>query len=177
MREIAVPSVKKAVSAKRKPVAGKRRKTVRVAVRPISLRGPVLASGRSGAPEIMVTLNNEHRYIASLLEALAEQADNLLPGRSPDYGMIHDIVHYMASYPDEYHHPREDLVFDRLLERDAEAREVVEQLLEGHREISRRGRGLLEELSRVTSGDNPADNQKIKYLLSLIHISEPTRPY
>ncbi len=164
VRATAMPSKKKAVLATRRPNIGKRRKAAGVTARPTSLRGPVLASGRSGAPEIMVTLNNEHRYIASLLEALAEQADNLLPGRSPDYGLIYDIVHYMASYPDEYHHPREDLVFDRLLERDADAREVVEQLLEGHREISRRSRGLLEELSRVTSGDHPADNRKIKYL-------------
>ena len=164
VREPGVPLQKKAARDTRKPVAGKRRKSATIAARPPSLHRPVLASGRSGAPEIMVTLDNEHRYIASLLEALAEQADNLLPGRSPDYGMIHDIVHYMASYPDQYHHPREDLVFDRLLERDAESRDVVEQLLEGHREVSRLSRELLDELSRVTSGDHPADKQKIKFL-------------
>lgn len=164
VREAGVPLQKKAADGRRKPVARKRRRSATKAVRPTSLRGPVLASGRSGAPEIMVTLNNEHRYIASLLEALAEQTDNLLPGGSPDYGMMHDIVHYMASYPDQYHHPREDLVFGRLLERDADARDPVEQLLEGHREISRRSLGLLDELSRVTNGDLPADRQKIKYL-------------
>ncbi|MBK7730623.1 MAG: hemerythrin domain-containing protein [Gammaproteobacteria bacterium] len=106
----------------------------------------------------------EHRYIASLLRSAGGQADNLLPGRSPDYGMIHDIVRLHGELPDQYHHPREDLVFDRLLERDAESRDVVEQLLEGHREVSRLSRELLDELSRGTSGDHPADKQKIKFL-------------
>jgi hemerythrin-like domain-containing protein len=123
-----------------------------------------LASGRSGAPEIMVTLNSEHRYIASLLEALSEQADNLLPGRQPDYGMMFDIVHYMASFPDEYHHPREDLVFERLVKRDPESRVAVEELLEGHREINRRSRELLDHLERVKKGVRTADDQKLKYL-------------
>ena len=119
-------------------------------MRPETLRGPAPVSGRAGAPEIMVTLNSEHRYISSLLEALAEQADNLLPGRKPDYALMHDIVRYMASFPDEYHHPREDLVFDRLVARDPEARPIVEELLEGHREINRRSRELLGHLERIT---------------------------
>lgn len=133
-------------------------------VRPPSLRGPAPVSGRAGAPEIMVTLNSEHRYISSLLEALAEQADNLLPGRTADYALMHDIVHYMASFPDEYHHPREDLVFDRLVSRDPEARPLVEELLEGHREINRRSRELLGHLERVVHRGQAPDTQKLKYL-------------
>ena len=77
---------------------------------------------------------------------------------------MHDVVRYMASFPDEYHHPREDLVFERLVARDPEARPIVEELLEGHREISRRSRELLGHLERVTSGGSSPDNQKMKYL-------------
>jgi len=112
----------------------------------------------------MVALNNEHRYIASLLDALAEQADKLLPGHTPDYGMIRDITHYMAHYPDEFHHPREDLLFDRLVERDPESREVVAELQEGHREIYRRNRELLDALDRILSDGSTADNQRLKFL-------------
>jgi len=149
----------KRAAPKAAPVAARRK-----VVRPPSLRGPAPSSGRGGAPEIMVTLNSEHRYISSLLEALAEQADNLLPGRKPDYALMQDIVHYMASFPDEYHHPREDLVFERLVSRDPDSRAAVDELLEGHREINRRSRELLGQLELVTRGDRSADNQKIKYL-------------
>jgi hemerythrin-like domain-containing protein len=112
----------------------------------------------------MVTLNNEHRYIASLLDGLAEQADQLLPGRTPDYALTRDIVHYMAHYPDEFHHPREELLFDRLVDRDPESRGHVQQLRDGHREINRRSRELLSELERAAGGRAKADNQKLKYL-------------
>lgn len=119
---------------------------------------------RNDAPEIMATLNKEHRYIASLLEALAEQADKLVPGATPDYRMLHDIVHYMANFPDEFHHPREDLVFERLVARDAAAGKPVQGLLDGHQEINRRSRELLLALARVTRDGKPADNAKIKAL-------------
>lgn len=109
-------------------------------------------------------LNNEHRYIASLLDGLAEQADQLLPGRTPDYALMRDIAHYMAHYPDEFHHPREDLLFDRLVERDAACAEPVRQLRDGHREIYRRSRELLDELERITSSKHDADNTRLKYL-------------
>ena len=164
----AAPAGRKAGRTPGKVSAGKRKSApvagLKKAVRPESLRGPAPLSGRAGAPEIMMTLNSEHRYISSLLEALAEQADNLLPGRVPDFALMHDIVNYMASFPDEYHHPREDLLFDRLVARDSEARQLVEELLEGHREINRRSRELLEQLERVTRGGKSPDNQRIKYL-------------
>lgn len=131
---------------------------------PRGRRAQIASKKHGGAPEIMVALNEEHRYIASLLDGLAEQADQLLPGRSPDYALIRDIAHYMAHFPDEFHHPREDLLFDRLVERDTEFTEHVQQLREGHREIYRRSRELLDELERITSGRQDADNQKLKYL-------------
>jgi hemerythrin-like domain-containing protein len=158
-RKAAPAAAKRTPARKAAPAAAKRK-----AVRPPTLRGPAPTSARAGAPEIMVTLNSEHRYISSLLEALAEQADNLLPGRTPDYALMQDIVHYMASFPDEYHHPREDLVFERLVMRDPQAKPAVEELLEGHRDINRRSRELLAHLEHITRGERTPDNQKLKYL-------------
>lgn len=154
---------------KRRPAAAKAPATARAAVavkrpvirRPPSLRGSPRAGG---APEIMVALNNEHRHIASLLEALAEQSDNLLPGRKPDYALMRDIARYMANFPDEYHHPREDLLFARLVARDAGSRDAVEQLLEGHQEIYRRSRELLDALTPIVDQGAESDDRNLKYL-------------
>ena len=116
------------------------------------------------APEIMVSLNNEHRHIASLLDALAEQSDNLLPGRTPDYTLMRDIARYMASFPDEYHHPREDLLFGRLRSRDPASDVVVRSLEDGHEEIYRRSRELRETLDAIVDGATAPDARKLKYL-------------
>jgi hemerythrin-like domain-containing protein len=121
--------------------------------------------GREGsAPEIMASLNSEHRHIASLLDALAEQSDNLLPGRVPDYALMRDIARYMASFPDEYHHPREDLLFARLRARDPGAESAVLALEEGHEEIYRRSRELRAALDAVVENGSAADARKLKFL-------------
>ena len=52
-------------------------------------------------PAVIARLNEEHRYIASVLEALQAQADLLKPGSAADYDMLYDIMHYLVSYPDE----------------------------------------------------------------------------
>ncbi len=116
------------------------------------------------APGIMVALNNEHRQLASLLDALSQQSDQLLPGREPDHGLMQDIVRYMADFPDEYHHPREELLFERLVRRDPGSVEIVRVLEAGHAEIYRRSRELLDELERIVSRGTQADGRRLKYL-------------
>ena len=144
-----------AVRSKRSP---------RAAAAPGVARPRGAARGRSNAPEIMVSLNNEHRHIASLLDALAEQSDNLLPGRTPDYTLMRDIARYMASFPDEYHHPREDLLFGRLRSRDPGTDAIVSALEEGHEEIYRRSRELRNALDGVRPDGSDADKRTLKYL-------------
>lgn len=116
------------------------------------------------APEILLTLNREHGYIRSLLDALVEQVRRLRPGRTPDYTLLYEMAHYLSIYPDEHHHPREELVYDRLGERDPESLPLMGEVLEQHRELARRGRELVAELERVTRGGKEPDNRRIAYL-------------
>jgi len=112
----------------------------------------------------MVSLNAEHRHIASLLDALGRQSDRLLPGRDPDLDMVRDIVGYLNDFPDEYHHPREDLLFGILSQRDAASREIIARLQEGHREIYRRSRELLDLLDVRAAPGGDAAQRRLKYL-------------
>ena len=116
------------------------------------------------APRIMVSLNAEHRHIASLLDALARQSDGLLPGRTPDLGMARDIVGYLNDFPDEYHHPREDLLFGILSHRDPGSMEVIGRLQDAHVEIYRRSRELLDLLDREFHLDDDTERRRLKYL-------------
>jgi hemerythrin-like domain-containing protein len=120
-------------------------------------------NGLADAPGIMVSLNAEHRHIASLLDALGRQSDGLLPGREADLSMVRDIVGYLNDFPDAYHHPREDLLFGILGQRDATAHEVIGRLREGHLEIYRRSRELLDLLDGGSLADD-AGRRRLKYL-------------
>ena len=132
-----------------------------------SARRAAVSLGRerpSDAPGIMVSLNAEHRHIATLLDALSGQSDGLLPGRTPDLAMIRDIVRYLNDFPDQYHHPREDLLFGLLRQRDPGSRGDIARLEDGHREIYRRSRELLD----LSAGEDPlatdAGRRHLKFL-------------
>ena len=112
----------------------------------------------------MVSLNAEHRHIAALLDALARQSDDLLPGRQADLSMMQAIVRYLNDFPDEFHHPREDLLFDILGQREPASRETIARLKDGHREIYRRSRELLDALGVGRPAGCDAERRRLKYL-------------
>ena len=84
-------------------------------------------SGASRHP-IMATLYAEHRYMATLLALLAEQLDALEADSAVDSHVLFEAVHYMIHFPDSYHHPREDLVYQRAGELDPGIADSVDTL-------------------------------------------------
>jgi len=83
-------------------------------------------------PDAIVTLSDEHRYLSLLLDTLEEQlqlTDLTSPG---DFFLIQDIVHYMYEYTDAVHHPTEDLMFEKLLQRDPDREKDVTYLRRDH---------------------------------------------
>lgn len=101
---------------------------------------------------IIDTLYSEHRYILSLLDTLEEQAEKLQPRKIPDYHLLLDIVDYLTHYPDQYHHPREDLLFAELLARDRKFKTNLDRLLREHETLHHYNDKLFKELTRIVDG-------------------------
>lgn len=121
------------------------------------------------ANDIMLTLHNEHKYIATLQGGLERQTKQLAPGGKPDYRMLRDMLHYIAHYPDEYHHPLEDLIYERLVKRHHASIGDVEELLAEHQDMARDTKFLLSELNAICSGtQKPMRNQLRQDLQSYI---------
>ena len=109
----------------------------------------------SDIPQTIVTLRHEHRYFESILTVLDREASNAANGEC-DFALLRDIVQYLISYPDAYHHPREDRVFERLLQVDPKSRNAVQSLLDGHKVMYRetkRLRGVVEQALEGQSVD------------------------
>ena len=70
---------------------------------------------------IIDLLRQEHRNLARLLKALEHQLAVFDRGDTPDYEVFSGVLDYCRSYSDRYHHPKEDLVFERLRQRDPAA--------------------------------------------------------
>ncbi len=99
--------------------------------------------------DLLVRWHAEHAKFGRLLVLFEKQIDAFHDGGDPDYGLMTDIVEYLQGYGDAFHHPREDVGFRHLLEKDPGARLVVERLLQEHRVIAQAGRTLLEKLHQI----------------------------
>jgi hemerythrin-like domain-containing protein len=67
-----------------------------------------------------------------LLETLEEQLNATELTAAADFFLIQDIVHYMHEYTDAVHHPTEDLMFDKLVQRNPDRAKDVAHLRKDH---------------------------------------------
>lgn len=98
------------------------------------------------------TWHAEHVNFNRLLALVDNQIAQLATGERPDYELMLDIMYYMTHYPDRYHHPMEDGALEILAKRDENVRAAVAELYEQHREISRSGTKLVDELGAIVDG-------------------------
>ncbi len=91
----------------------------------------------------------DHVVFTRLLDLLESQVEAFHAGERPNYELMTDIVDYLRQYGDCFHHPREEVAFNRLVERDPDMRLPVNRLLQEHRVIARAGDEVLERLGEV----------------------------
>lgn len=91
-------------------------------------------------PQAIDMLRQEHRNIATLLRTLEWQVAAFKNDSQPDYEVIRATLDYFRGFPDVCHHPKEDLVFAKLRERDRAAAEKVGDLKRAHEQLAARTR-------------------------------------
>ena len=84
-------------------------------------------------PRTVRALHNEHIYMSNLLDSVEEQIAQIQAGREADFNLLLDIVDYMKSFPDRFHHPKEDLIYQRMAMRDKASAPAAQKLIEEHR--------------------------------------------
>jgi hemerythrin-like domain-containing protein len=107
------------------------RTTPVVATRQLSAANP---SG--DVVQIIDQLGRDHRNMRLLLDIIEEEMTAYGDGRFPDFDLLRMIAEYTLDYPDLVHHPKEDLVFERLVSRDSGAKAVIGHLIQEHKELS-----------------------------------------
>jgi hemerythrin-like domain-containing protein len=91
----------------------------------------------------------EHRHFSRLLELLEQQVAAFHADDGPNYELMLDIVSYLRYFPGRYHHPREDMAFACLVERDPAMKPLIERMQQEHRVIAAAGTELLGYLQQV----------------------------
>jgi hemerythrin-like domain-containing protein len=96
--------------------------------------------------------HEEHEYFVRLLRLLQKQVDVLHASGEPNFALMQDIVSYLREYSDQFHHPREDLAFERLTSYCPELELIAARLRQEHRVIAHAGAALLAHIEAALGG-------------------------
>ena len=103
--------------------------------------------------KMLKILKQDHINISRLMDALEGQTTLLENNGNANLQLIADIVEYIMNYPDLYHHPGEDLVFETLRHRDKEIGPVIDRLLGEHKVLTETAINLFELLGNINANE------------------------
>ena len=96
-------------------------------------------------------LRREHYNIESLLRVLERELSVFERGDRPDYEVIRAVINYFMDYPNSCHHPKEDLIIEKLKARDPLKTATIRDLEAEHRDGAKRLRRVALAVERVLS--------------------------
>ncbi len=87
--------------------------------------------------KVILQLTEDHHRINEMLNLLEQEITVLESGDDDnfDYQIVLGILDYIKYHPDVFHHPLEELIFDRLW-RYSEKQSVIERLQEDHSKLA-----------------------------------------
>ena len=94
----------------------------------------------------------EHASFQKILSLLQSQLDAFHRGEDPDLSIMADIVVYLRDYSDRFHHPREDVAFQRLARKCPDLELTLARLGQEHRVIASAGDVLRKLVQDVVDG-------------------------
>ncbi len=101
---------------------------------------------------IIQILLEEHRNIDKLLLVMERELDVFDRSEEPDYEIFQAVIQYFQDYPENCHHPKEDMVFEKLKALDAAAADRVGDAEADHRVETLRLRRLVEAVEDILAG-------------------------
>src|SRR5579862_860157 len=99
--------------------------------------------------KIIEALREEHRNIEQLLAVLEQELSIFDRNGRPDYQIIQAVIDYFQDFPDCCHHPKEDMIFEKLKARDPVAAESVGDLEAEHQNERNRLRRVADMIGSV----------------------------
>ena len=69
-----------------------------------------------------------------------------------DFDLILDIMDYTTSWPQRYHHPKENLIFEKLKDKGAEAEALAADLAAEHEKGEELTRGMATAIGNIAQG-------------------------
>ena len=84
-------------------------------------------------PALLEILEQEHADMRRLLDLIKTEAD---AAETPDFGLLHEIVEYCLAFLDQYHHPKEELIYAALRQLDPVGAGAVDAIAAEHKALA-----------------------------------------
>lgn len=106
------------------------------------------------APRALAIIHDEHRTLSAVLNAMVKLVAQTESGGTPlRTDAFRAIINYIESFPEQFHHPKEErYLFRKLAERDPSYAEVLSELGRQHRESAELIASLSDGLRRIEAG-------------------------
>ena len=99
--------------------------------------------------QILDILREEHGNIEKLLLVLERELRVFNRAERPDYHVVQSVIEYFQDYPDCCHHPKEDVIFEKLKARDPATAASVGNLEAEHAKGSKRLRQVARAVENI----------------------------
>jgi hemerythrin-like domain-containing protein len=121
---------------------------------PLETRRPLSVPGRIDTMQAIRIIREEHQSLAAVLHGLLYLVREIRAHRTePDFALLGAMVYYIDTFPERFHHPKEDAWLFRLLQlRHPDARDLIDRLQSEHRAGSVKLRQLEQSLLRYQQG-------------------------
>ncbi len=94
-------------------------------------------------------IHQDHQNMNRLLTVLREKLLAIRQEQRVNYRIVRDIVVYLQSYSDKYHHPMEDILYDYYLKYRVVSDGVANRLQEDHHQLAIATSSLKEQLDII----------------------------
>ena len=95
-------------------------------------------------------LQIDHGNMRQLLRILDDETKLYGAGGIPDFDLMKEVIEYALNYPTLIHHPREELLFRRLLDRDPTSESTIGDLIGEHAELAQLAQRFAAAIHNVT---------------------------
>lgn len=109
---------------------------------------------RFSVPGPLVAIADEHKYVLRLMILLEKEANILSEGKPADMECMSHIINYIIHYPDRFHHPKEELIFDRMVGANKQIQDIIKSLRKGHHTVAEMGQNLADEIRAVAKSSS-----------------------
>lgn len=81
----------------------------------------------------MSELRQDHKGLHQLIALLRTKLEKLNQGKTPDFSLMEDAINYIENYAGVYHHPKEDVIYNYIIEGQLDQQGLFAEIVHEHK--------------------------------------------